>query len=46
MGYLGPVNRNNSYLYPRTRNAMATSFNFFLAAFTILSAVFIFLASL
>ena len=38
---LEPDNRNNSYLYPRTRNAAATSFDFFLAAFTILLAVFI-----
>ena len=36
-----PDNGNNSYLYPRTRNVVATSFNFFLTVFTILSTVFI-----
>ena len=41
MNYLEPDNRNNSYFYPRTRNVVATSFDFFLAAFTILLAVFI-----
>ncbi len=38
---LEPDNRNNSYLYPRTRNVVAASFDFLLAAFTMLLAVFI-----